>query len=1076
MSNAAGWLRELGLGEYADLFAENDIDLDVLSGLTEEHLKELGVSLGHRIKLREALSRHHSPQRSAEAGLDLTSTSRGNLFVERRQLTLMFIDLVGSTALSGRLDPEDMRELMLTYQNLVAGSIVRYEGYVAKYMGDGVLAYFGWPRAQGNDAERAVRAALAAIAAVEKMITPDGTALAARAGIATGLVVVGDLIGEGTAQEHAVIGETPNLAARLQSIALPSQVLIGPTTHELVGGIFEHEDLGQPELKGIAVSARVWRVIGERPAKRDLEVTAASLIGREEELGILRRAWQHSRQGRGQIVLINGEPGIGKSRLVQTLGSQLRAEGGIRITLRCSPYHENSALFPVIEHLRHVLAWRAEDTDETRLAKLERRLQGLRIAARDGVALFAALLSLPLPQEHYQPLNQTPQQRRQLTLDAIVSWLLEEAERQPILQVWEDIHWADPSTLELLGLMIEQCPTAPVLNIMTFRSEFAPPWPVRSRMIPLTLSPLDPAAVKALVNHQSGAKQLPHEVVEHIVSKTDGVPLYAEELTKAIMGSAFLHDAGGRYELVRALSHVSIPVTLQESLMAQLDREPRGRQVAQLGAVIGREFSFEMLNALGAVSAADLEQGLARLVEAKLIYQRGRPPRSHYVFKHALIRDAAYQSLLKRARRKVHQNIVDAVIQHFPDTADTQPEWVAYHCIEAASLDQALQFLKRAGQRASEHSSYAEARQHLSRCLELLDDLPHTLERARHELDVQMLLGSVLIHTSGEGAVERERVYVRARELCDQLDETQKLLTVLLTLRRYYVVHGDSPKAGHMGEELLERARATEDKVLYISACNSLGIDMFYVGNFTKAHALFEDGAARYISAKQLTTSLEHGVDVGLHCVNWLSWTLWMLGSPDAALRRSEEALTIAEKHPHPYSRCTALHWSAVLHQFLQNPNQVEKHALALNALSTEHNVAQWLASSKILHGWSIAMNEERDRGLELLKEGFDAWCAIGIETAQPYWLALFAEVYKKYGLTDQGLAALKQARTQTESTGEVWWDAELHRLTGELLVQRNHSTDLETAHTHFEHAGRIAGEQKARALKRRISASMDAI
>ncbi len=554
---------------------------------------------------------------------------------ERRHLTVVFCDLTDSTHLSAQLDPEDMGDVIRAYQELVGEAVRRFDGYIAKFMGDGVLVYFGYPHAQEKDAERAVRSALAILGAVPTLYAGvargSDARLAVRIGVATGLVVVGETIGEGASREQTVVGETPNLAARLQALAGADAILISAATHDLIGDIFACEALGAHALKGIAEPVPVWRVTGLR-AEADAEIETAArdfpLVGRDEEIGLLRRAWQQTKEeGHGQVVFVSGEPGIGKSALVDTLRRAVRAEGLTRITFRCSPYHINSALYPVVEHWRRLAGWQSDDDNVTRLAKLEAALAQYRLPHEEAVPLFASLLSLPLT-DHYPNLESTPQQLKERTEDALVALSLEEAERQPLLEVFEDVHWADQSTLDLLGQLIEQVPTAPLLIILTYRPEFNPPWPARSHVRPLPLNRLERPQIEILADRLAGGKALPIEVVEHIVQKTDGVPLFVEEMTKAVLGSNVLRDGGDHYVLSGPLSEISIPASLHESLMARLDRLPTVREVAQLGAVLGREFAYDMLQAIAVIDEPRLRAGLGRLVEAELLYQRGRPPRA----------------------------------------------------------------------------------------------------------------------------------------------------------------------------------------------------------------------------------------------------------------------------------------------------------------------------------------------------------------------------------------------------------------------------------------------------------------
>ena len=612
------WLGNLGLSEYVSNFADNDIDSRHLSELTNDDLKDLGVSsLGHRKTILSAI-KALSGENSTPV---LTAVRKGE--AERRQLTVMFCDLVGSTELSQRLDPEDLREVMRRYQDAAAGAISRYEGYVAKFLGDGVLAYFGWPQAHEDQAERAVRAGLDAVAAVSKLKLDDNVALQARVGIATGQVVVGDLVGEAAKDAEAVAGETPNLAARLQGVAAPGQVVIGATTRLLIGETFDMEDLGTRELKGFAEPVQSWRVVREGDIDSGYEAGRVGgglpLVGRQEELGLLLRSWEASKEGHGQAVLIQGEAGIGKSRLVEALRERVAGEDYIWVVLRCSPYHANSTLYPVIEHMKRALGWTPEDGAPEKLAKLEAGLEAQSLPLAEAVPLYAELMSLALPEGRYAPRELSAKQRREQTLDALAGWLLEMAERAHVLQVWEDLHWADPTTLELLALYIDQSPTVSMINVLTYRPEFAPPWTMRSHMTPLTLNRLERPEVEALISQQAGGKVLPGEVVEHIVNKTDGVPLYVEELTKAILEADFLREQDDGYELTGPLSGMTIPATLQDSLMARLDRLPTIREIAQLGAVLGREFTYQMVQAIASIEETILQSGLDQLVDAELL-------------------------------------------------------------------------------------------------------------------------------------------------------------------------------------------------------------------------------------------------------------------------------------------------------------------------------------------------------------------------------------------------------------------------------------------------------------------------
>jgi class 3 adenylate cyclase len=815
-SDVEQWLEGLGLGRYAAVFAENEIDLDALPHITEDDLKDVGVALGPRRKLLAAIAELDSRGPPAPESATLGDRSAG-VEAERRQLTVMFCDLVGSTELSRRLDPEDLREVMRRYQDAAAGAITRYEGYVAKFLGDGVLAYFGWPQAHEDQAERAVRAGLDAAAAVARLKLDDNVALQARAGIATGQVVVGDMVGEAAAEAEAVAGETPNLAARLQGIAAPGQVVIGPLTRELIGETFDLANLGAHELKGFAEPVQVWRVVREGDIDSRYEAKHVGgvlpLVGRQEELGLLLRSWEASKEAHGQVVLIQGEAGIGKSRLVEALREQVSGEDYIWIANRFSPYHANSTLYPVIEHLKRALGWKPEDGAEERLEKLEAALKGQSLPPEEAVPLYADLMSLTLPEGRYAPLELNAKQKREQTLDALSGWLLEEAERTPVLQVWEDLHWADPTTLELLALFIEQSPTVSMLNVLTYRPEFVPPWTMHSHMTPITLNRLERPEVEALIGHQAAGKAVPLEVIEHIVGKSDGVPLYVEELTKTILESDYLHEEADRYTLDGSLSEVAIPATLQDSLMARLDRLPRVREVAQLGAVLGREFAYQMLQYLAPLEEPVLLNGLGQLVENELLYQRGRPPRSRYIFKHALIQDAAYQSLLKRTRQQYHRQVAALMEERFPETVEAHPELVAHHFAEAGCTEEAVAYLQEAGQIALGRSANVEAVTHFERGLELLPQLPETAKRHERELDIQMALGPALVATRGYADAGVGRVYERAWQLCQRLEDSVHLPLVLRGQQVFRLLHGELNKAQEFAKQFLDLA-AGADPVL----------------------------------------------------------------------------------------------------------------------------------------------------------------------------------------------------------------------------------------------------------------------
>ncbi|TMA51527.1 MAG: hypothetical protein E6J80_13380, partial [Deltaproteobacteria bacterium] len=756
---------------------------------------------------------------------------------ERRQLTVMFCDLVGSTTLSTQLDPEELRDVVRAYQESCTTVIQRYEGHIAQHLGDGLLVYFGYPAAHEDDAQRAVCTSLEIIEALQHLNPHLPHSLQVRIGIHTGLVVVGE-IGSSTKREVLALGETPNLAARLQGLAEPDTVVISEATSHLVHGWFDCRALAAQELKGFSTPVTVYRVLGASGVQSRFEVAVQAgltpLVGRDLELGLLRERWAQAQDGAGQVVLLSGEPGIGKSRLVQELKHVVTQAGAVRIEYRCSSYHQNSAFYPLIEHLQRVLHFTAGDTPQDKLHKLEQTLSRYRFPQSDTVPLLAALLSLP-PPEGSPSLPLTPQQQRQKTLAALVRWLFEEAERAPVYTVWEDLHWADPSTLEFLTVCLDQTPTARMLMVLTGRPEFTPPWASRSHVSHLVLSRLGRQQSSAIVEGVTGGKPLPQEVVQQIANKTDGVPLFVEELTKMVVESGLVREVEGRYELNGPLPPLAIPSTLQDSLMARLDRLASVRDIAQMGATIGREFTYEVLRAVSPLTEESLQRGLKQLVEVELVYQSGLPPQARYLFKHALVQETAYQSLLKSRRQQLHQQVARVLEEQFPQTVEAQPELVAHHYTEAGLLEQAIPYWQQAGQCAAQRSAHTEAVSHFTKGLELLKTLPDTPERVQQELALQITLGASLVRIKGHAAPDVERTYARARALCQQVGDFSQLSRVLTGLWGLYTNLAEHKAAQALGEQLLDLAQQTGNPTALLVAHNALGTTLWWRGELTLA-------------------------------------------------------------------------------------------------------------------------------------------------------------------------------------------------------------------------------------------------
>jgi predicted ATPase len=757
---------------------------------------------------------------------------------------------------------------------------------------------------------------------------------------------------------------------------------------------------------------------------------------------------------------------------VETLRTQVREEGLARIAFRCSPYHTGSALWPVIEHLRRLLRWQSDDGSETRLDKLETMLASTCLADTGAVPLFASLLSLPLPEGRHPSLDLGPEQLKQQTQDALIAWTLEEAERRPMLEVWEDLHWADPSTLELLSILVEQAPTVPLLIVLTFRPEFQPTWPTRSHMTPITLGRLEGPQIEVMVTRLAGGKTLPADVVEHIVAKTDGVPLYVEELTKAILDSDILRAEADRYALTGPLSAVSIPATLQESLMARLDRLPTMREVAQLGAVLGREFAYEMLRALGVISEPTLSDGLGRLVEAELLYQRGRPPKARYVFKHALVQDAAYQSLLKRTRQHYHRQVAELLESRFPDVVDAQPELLAHHCAEAGCASEAVTWLQRAGENAVQRSANREAIGHLTRGLELLARLPDAPERAARELRLQSTLGPAVMATKGYASPEVVTIYTRARALAQAIGQFQDTCRILFGLWLFNLVRGNHPAALEVAQDLLQLAERLDDPALPMFGHQALGVSLLHMGAPSSGRRHFEQVLALYDFETHHRLAFHFGLDVGAMGNAYHAWCLWLLGYPDQALVSEARSAALLRQMSHSFSQSRTWYFNAVLHQFRRQPAALQERAEQALASAQEHGFPLVVAAATILEGAVLAAQGRPADGAKRIREGLEAHRATGADFQRTHHLILLAEAARASGSAEEALEALAEAEAQAETSDERYFEAEIHRLRAELLLAQSadHGAAAEAS---FRLALDVARRQEARSLELRATTSL---
>jgi len=1079
MREVQKWLAEIGLSQHALAFAENQIDFEVLLDLSEDDLRELGLPMGPRKKLLKAIAALKSEPSTAENNSAPLLPSRA-AEAERRQLTVMFCDLAGSTELSTRLDPEDLQDVITSFQNKCRVAILKYAGFIARYMGDGILVYFGYPQAHEDDAQRAVRAGLDVIDAMTDLNSEAGrghdVVLEIRIGIATGPVVVGNLIGEGASEEAAVVGETPNRAARLQGVAKSNQLVIGPVTQRLLGENFELNDLGTHKLKGIAKPVQAWCVVGvddvDRHEKAKRIGSSIPLIGRQEELGLLLRSWEASKKSHGQAVLIQGEAGIGKSRLIEELREKMSREDHNWITIRCSPYHTNSTLYPIIEHLKRVMGWKQEDGAEEKLEKLETALTAQGLPLEEAVSLYAELLSFLLPKDRYAPLELNATQQRELTLDALAGWLLEETERTPALYVWEDIHWADPTTLELLGICIEQSPTVSMLNVLIYRPAFVPPWSQRSHMTPIILNRLERSEVCTLIMGQTDGKALPEDVVEHIVDKTDGVPLFVEELTKAILESDMLRKLPDRYDLTGEISKLAIPATLQDSLMARLDRLPTIREIAQLGAVVGREFSYGMMQAISRMDEVDLLNGLGLLVEAELLYVRGRPPRAKYIFKHALVQDAAYHSLLRSSRQQYHQQVAEALEADFPETVEMHPELLAHHYTEASLPGSAIGYWQRAGELAVKLSANLESIAHCTRGLDCIETLPKSLELDRQELALQITIGVPLTATKGYGAPETAAHYQRARELCEQLEETHQLLPVIYGQWLDSAARGDYRTARKFGEELLHFAAQQEETGPVVVGHRTIAWTDLLRGELSLSQIHVDQGLSLYDEERQRSLVFQYAHDSRVALLGCRACLEWLRGYPERALETSHEAIAYARLIDHSMSLAYALCYAGVVPMaFLRDPIAVVTAANELTELSKKQAFSFRYTTGTILLGWCQGQDGCAEAGIVLMQKALADLDRAEQNYARTLYIALLAETAIANGMDQEASRALRMAFDLVERTGERWWEAELHRLRGQILTKTNGRT--QEAEICYQNAIEIAREQGAKSLELRAATSL---
>ena len=1081
MQQIADWLQKLGMAEYTQCFVENDIDFTILGDLTDQDLEKIGIaSLGHRRKLLRAIANLETIEKAAPAAAVVAAPASPLPLdtAERRQVTVMFSDLVGSTALSARMDPEDLREVISAYQKCVTETVRRFDGFVARYMGDGVLVYFGYPQAHEDDADRAVRAALELIASVTGLASP--VSLQTRVGIATGLVVVGDLIGSGEAQERGIVGETPNLAARLQGIAEPNMVVIAESTRRLLGNLFELEDLGARELKGFTGPMRAWAALRGSSVESRFEALHATgvtaLVGREEECELLLRRWSRAKSGEGQVVLLSGEAGIGKSRLTATMLERLATEPHTRFRYFCSPQHTDSALYPIIGQLERAAGLTRADTPQAKLDKLDAVLAQSSASAQDA-ALIAEMLSLP-NDGRYPALELTPQQRRQKTLEALIAQMVALVRQNPVLMIFEDAHWADPTSLEVFGRAVDRVRTLRVLLIVTFRPEFEPPWVGQAHVTILTLNRLGERDAGAMVARLAGNKELPADVMAEIVERTDGIPLFVEEMTKAVL------EAAGEDAIRRTVAAVpspaaAVPATLHASLMARLDRLGPAKEVAQIGAAIGREFSHALLASVVRKPQTELGWAVDRLIAADLLLRHGVPPHATYVFKHALVQDAAYGTLLREPRRTLHARIAEALESQFGEIAENQPELLARHYTQAELIEKAVGLWGKAGQRSFARSALVEAAEQFTRALDQLATLPATPALRRDEIKLQVALINSLIHVKGFAAAETKVAVERARLLIEQaeargepLEDPLVLFWILYAagVPSFVAFNGDAMR--EVVAQLLalaEKQRATASLMI---AHRPAGIYLLCTGDLAQGRAHLDDAIALYdpVEHRQLATRV--GQDPRVAALCYRSITLWLLGYPEAATLDAHEALRDAREISHAATLIYALIITSFNHALCGSYAAAIAQLDEAVALAEEKGALFWKTTGTVLKGCVLAVTGKASDAVQIITSAVTAFRSTGATVWMPSYLSYLARAHTGLGGYENAWRCIDEAMAMIETSKESWYQSEVNRIAGEIALM-SPQQDVGKAERHFDGALAIARAQQARSWELRAAMSM---
>ena len=1072
--NVADWLRGQGLERYEAAFRDNEVDLDVLPDLTDGDLEKLGVPLGHRKKLLRAIADlHAAPNEAAHPAAQASYPVSG----ERRQLTVMFCDLVGSTAIAAKLDPEDMVELIRDFQRSVSAATVKFDGHVAKWMGDGALVYFGYPRAHEDDAERAVRAGLALTASIHALRRPGAAALDVRVGIATGLVVVGQIMGEGEAREQDVVGETPNLAARLQGLAAAGEVIVSEATRRLLGGTFELEARGPQTIRGLPEPAPVWAIKRESMNVDRFEAarteTLTPFVGREQDVALLAEHWRDAREGDGRIVLLSGEAGIGKSRALASLRGQIAADAPLAMSFQCSPHHANEAFYPVLGNIWRAAGFSNDEPAAERLDKLEALIARAGLDAASTAPILAALLLIPTG-ARYAAADFAPSEAKERSIGALMALFEGLTRNRPVLVLLEDAHWIDPSSLDLFGRLIERIRTLAALLIVTFRPEFTPPWGGRPNVVGHSLSRFGKRHSLKMIESVTAGRRLPGEVLDEIVAKADGVPLFLEELTKTVIESGLLRQENDHWALRAALTPFAIPSTLQDSLMARLDRLSAVREIAQIGAAIGREFSQSLLAAVAPISGAALQSALDRLVASELVYRRDAPPDSIYVFKHALVQDTAYASMLRGRKQIVHADIARALCERVGDNVESAPAVIAHHFTEAGLREPAASYWLKATEQALSRSAYVEANRYVESGLSQLPGLEDGPQRRSLELALQLARANALLPLRGYDAPETIAALTQAKALLDigVGDDLQRFSVLYgLCAASFFAARVESAHA--LARQIVEFAARLSDATYRLVGHRLLGTTLFLMGRNREALENFETAERYRDPARQRLLSYRFGNDPGLAVVGYKSWALLFLGRFEEAAKVVERIEPELDGHRHAPTIAFCKFFSTILPDLVFGDHEAcERHSADLVAYCEDKKVEQFRLLGVVYQSLARVARAPDSDNIAVANAALAAAHRFGGHIGDSDFLSRLAEASLAIGDHAGAESTLARCLAFIEGSGERLHLANARRIEG-LIALDGPSPDKTKAEACFRQAIEIAREQEMRLYEIRAATEL---